>query len=240
MNPIRYRGYYFDAETGFYYLQSRYYDPVIGRFLNADGLTQTGQGVLDQNMFAYCLNNPVMMADPDGECPCPWKAWCDCPPEVLKRDIIANDAYYKLYTYTFTYITYETRGKRREKKKTITYTIAQHVANISNMNNPNLDYIMKKVEGTSDEYEYYHEVMNEFAWDIKVNYQKTYNMEMPFRSIGGISYELGAHYVGYYSFFGQNFSGFRAKMEGSQIDSYYHIGGKHDWRIFEFNFMGVN
>ena len=41
INPIRYRGYYYDAETGFYYLQSRYYDPETGRFLNADGLSHS-------------------------------------------------------------------------------------------------------------------------------------------------------------------------------------------------------
>jgi len=65
-NPIRYRGYYYDNETGFYYLQSRYYDPVMQRFLNADGLISTGQGILGYNMFAYCGNNPVMMADHTG------------------------------------------------------------------------------------------------------------------------------------------------------------------------------
>ena len=69
MNPIRYRGYYYDSETKFYYLQSRYYDPETGRFLNADGLVQTGQGVLDKNMFAYSKNNPVMLIDPTGAAP---------------------------------------------------------------------------------------------------------------------------------------------------------------------------
>lgn len=67
LNPIRYRGYYYDTETGYYYLQSRYYNPQVGRFLNADGLVQTGQGVLDKNMFAYCMNNPVMRIDNNGE-----------------------------------------------------------------------------------------------------------------------------------------------------------------------------
>ncbi len=66
LNPIRYRGYYYDSEIGMYYLQSRYYDPDTGRFINADGYITTGQGVLSYNMFAYCLNNPVMMADPNG------------------------------------------------------------------------------------------------------------------------------------------------------------------------------
>ena len=66
-NPFRYRGYFYDAETGFYYLNSRYYDPGTGRFVNADGYVQTGQGMLDKNMFAYCLNNPVMREDADGD-----------------------------------------------------------------------------------------------------------------------------------------------------------------------------
>ena len=66
LNPIRYRGYYFDNEIGMYYLQSRYYDQSIGRFINADGYITTGQGVLSYNMLAYCLNNPVMMVDNNG------------------------------------------------------------------------------------------------------------------------------------------------------------------------------
>ncbi len=59
-NPFRYRGYYFDSDTGLYYLNSRYYDANTGRFINADGLVQTGQGLLDKNMFAYCMNNPIL------------------------------------------------------------------------------------------------------------------------------------------------------------------------------------
>ena len=63
VNPIRYRGYYYDVETGFYYLQSRYYDPEVGRFINADGLVSTGQGILGYNMYAYCGNNPISRID---------------------------------------------------------------------------------------------------------------------------------------------------------------------------------
>ncbi len=66
-NPFRYRGYYYDTETGWYYLQSRYYNPQWGRFLNADGYVSTGQGLLSYNMYAYCNNNPVMYVDPTGE-----------------------------------------------------------------------------------------------------------------------------------------------------------------------------
>ena len=66
-NPFRYRGYRYDADTGFYYLQSRYYDPTICRFINADGYASTGQGILGFNMFAYCGNNPAINTDPSGK-----------------------------------------------------------------------------------------------------------------------------------------------------------------------------
>ena len=66
-NPFRYRGYYYDTDTGLYYLQSRYYNPKWGRFLNADGYVSTGMGLLGHNMYAYCGNNPVMGYDPTGE-----------------------------------------------------------------------------------------------------------------------------------------------------------------------------
>ncbi|MBE6946167.1 MAG: RHS repeat-associated core domain-containing protein [Ruminococcaceae bacterium] len=66
VNPIRYRGYHYDAETELYYLQSRYYDSAVKRFVNADGVTTTGQGFLGCNMFAYCNNNPVSRVDYSG------------------------------------------------------------------------------------------------------------------------------------------------------------------------------
>lgn len=66
VNPLRYRGYYFDTETGFYYLQSRYYDPIVKRFLNADSYASTGQGFVGYNMFAYCGNGPINCYDPSG------------------------------------------------------------------------------------------------------------------------------------------------------------------------------
>lgn len=68
-NPFRYRGYYFDTETGLYYLQSLYYDAEIGRFINADdpdSMLLQPENVLSTNLFAYCNNNPVMYEDPSG------------------------------------------------------------------------------------------------------------------------------------------------------------------------------
>ncbi len=63
--PITYRGYMYDPNTGLYYLQSRYYNPTYGRFLNADSIMKTGEP-LGANIFAYCVNNPVNFVDYDG------------------------------------------------------------------------------------------------------------------------------------------------------------------------------
>lgn len=70
LNPFRYRGYYYDVETGLYYLNSRYYDPEIGRFINADDISILSK-TLDEfnglNLYAYCFNNPVNSLDEDGQ-----------------------------------------------------------------------------------------------------------------------------------------------------------------------------
>ena len=68
VNPIRYRGYYYDTETGFYYLQTRYYDPTICRFINADSYELVAQlsSSKELNMYAYCANNPIMFTDETG------------------------------------------------------------------------------------------------------------------------------------------------------------------------------
>ena len=70
-NPFRYRGYVYDTDTGLYYLQSRYYDPKTGRFINADDTVFIGATgtVLSANIFTYCENNPINFRDPTGK-------WC--------------------------------------------------------------------------------------------------------------------------------------------------------------------
>ena len=68
INPFRYRGYVYDEEAGFYYASSRYYDPEISRFINADDTEYLGAdgSVLSYNLFAYCMNDPVNRFDVDG------------------------------------------------------------------------------------------------------------------------------------------------------------------------------
>jgi RHS repeat-associated protein len=65
-NPFRYRGYVYDGETGYYYLRSRYYDPGLRRFVNADDFYQSVSGLIGLNIFAYCNNQPILRADHDG------------------------------------------------------------------------------------------------------------------------------------------------------------------------------
>ena len=66
LNPFRYRGYVYDAETGLYYLGSRYYNPQWGRFVNADGVVDT-EDLLGGNLFAYCGNSSVERRDTTGQ-----------------------------------------------------------------------------------------------------------------------------------------------------------------------------
>ena len=66
INPLRYRGYYYDTETGFYYLGSRYYDPQMYRFLNADSLLLFGNDLKGINLFSYCDDNPINYFDYNG------------------------------------------------------------------------------------------------------------------------------------------------------------------------------
>ena len=73
LNPYRYRSYYYDVETGLYYLNSRYYDSEVGRFINADNVSEAEPDDINGlNLYAYCLDNPVMYVDTTGAS---WKSF---------------------------------------------------------------------------------------------------------------------------------------------------------------------
>ncbi len=67
INPFRYRSYYYDVETKLYYLNSRYYNPLWGRFINADGIIGANKDILSYNLYAYVSNDPINKVDSDGE-----------------------------------------------------------------------------------------------------------------------------------------------------------------------------
>ena len=84
-NPFKYRGYYYDNDTGWYYLQTRYYNPIWGRFINADGeFSEVGGDILGYNLFAYCFNNPINMGDPIGA----WPQWIKNAVKWVASDVI--------------------------------------------------------------------------------------------------------------------------------------------------------
>ncbi len=69
------RGYYYDIETGLYYLNTRYYDCEAGRFINADDISNVEPDSINGlNLYAYCLDNPVMLVDDNGNRP-RWLSW---------------------------------------------------------------------------------------------------------------------------------------------------------------------
>ena len=156
INPIMYRSYYVDLEMGMfmYYLNSRYYMADWGRFVSADSYVQTGQGMLDKNMFAYCGNNPVMFRDPSGCC------YEITIPAVGSGPVIVTDSNGNSYSYNAprignTYFFDEKQFKKDLVNATLTQKlepIVQSTAEIfadtmidktlSAINNANLTYLI--------------------------------------------------------------------------------------------------
>ena len=95
INPIRYRGYYYDSETGFYYLKSRYYDPAICRFISADSLLLIGSSSSSLNLFAYCGNNPVNRVDYGGNF---FAEFCEFGKNVVSEIYSAMQSYAPAYS----------------------------------------------------------------------------------------------------------------------------------------------
>ena len=93
INPFRYKSYYYDSETRLYYLRSRSYDPVVGRFLNADAVELLGESesLLSFDLLVYCENNPILYSDPNG-----YLIWPgEIHNEVVKRIYKKHDFYHE-------------------------------------------------------------------------------------------------------------------------------------------------
>ena len=109
INPIRYRGYYYDNETGFYFLQSRYYDPEPGRFLNADSvISGMLESVHGYNLFAYCDNNPINKSDSTGN----WPKWIKKISSAVKKAVKTISQVAKSFVNNNYYISSTTPTRR--------------------------------------------------------------------------------------------------------------------------------
>ena len=187
-NPLRYRGYYYDSETGYYYLQSRYYDPVNRRFLNADSLASTGQGFVGINMFAYCNNNPVCMADSEGRFP---EYVVVDSSETSTEEIERGDEGYIRYKVTITY-----RKKITIKsffwviyEKSRTYT-RSYEFKITNIDTVQFDNKQKYASDLK-----HPDVLAELAKEILNTAQKERPGMLAGRTKRGIENELYVHYL---------------------------------------------
>ncbi len=155
INPIRYRGYVYDNETGFYYLNTRYYDPSLRRFINADGYVSTGHGILGNNMFAYCNNNPVMYSDPSG----------NLPDDRLLQNALSckygNGKFYMLGCYH----NHHDGHDNPNPKEVVNITRELNDAMVEN----SLSYI-QETSGTGNYnilYEFYNRAKDSGEWDLK-------------------------------------------------------------------------
>ena len=138
INPLMYRSYYLDVETGyhFYYLNSRYYMADWGRFISADGIYDTNTGILSHNMFAYCNNNPVNMIDSEGTGPL-WNLIKNACKKIYK--IFTGKEYEKQDVVKTTYNTTKTIIKAVDSYGKACNNARQdyitHVENVVNYNN---------------------------------------------------------------------------------------------------------
>ena len=184
INPIRYRSYYYDSETGMYYLQSRYYDPEMGRFINADSLVSTGQGLLGNNMFAYCNNNPVSMKDISGKYPV---YYCDDAETKLVNEDENGLCYYET---TITFRKVETdhavlASAIPQQVVTFSYTVSSEGIIAFDNNQENAYLIMSNSLCRS--------LVIEMTTVARNQVQDALNG----RTIRGIVFEMHAHYYGY-------------------------------------------
>ncbi len=104
-NPFRYRSYYYDTETGLYYLQSRYYDANTGRFVNADEVIYLGESgsIINNNLFLYCENDPNDIIDPSGNYIVYIHGWQDDQPLHAKKNKSLLSQKYTVYLHEVTY-----------------------------------------------------------------------------------------------------------------------------------------
>ena len=172
--PFRYRGYVYDYETGLYYLQSRYYDPTTGRFISADVMLSTGQGVLGHNCYAYCLDNPVMMTDIRGYAP-------DNDDDKNDDDNKHSGLIYKvaIIFYMYNFITIISTGTEENPKGRIEIDLAHN------------EHLKEWVDNLSEK-----EVARMFMKTAKLKYKSIMNSDFP-QTDAGMTAEIRDHIGGY-------------------------------------------
>lgn len=175
INPLRYRGYYYDIETGYYYLQSRYYDPSICRFINADDIMVAKckkSENIGLNLFAYCCNDPIENSDPTGY----WK----------KDDH---------YSWTKSWIQSQNRGTVFDKIRSDADTIANQCRNLD-IEYPSTAYAASGfTNSAAKSWQYFHFNGNKTGIDSRTKYSN--DMMTNALSAYKVNKSKGLMYLGY-------------------------------------------
>ena len=185
-NALRYRGYVYDPELGLYYLQSRYYNPAMGRFINADAFTSTGQGILGNNMFAYCGNNPVVRKDSSGDA---WVYVIEDIETAEKKDENGKSVFETRIIYsgknviTFFFLEFIIE-EEKSTEATFTYTV----------NNGAISFDNKQADASNLEKNRVCETLAEEMYDVCTAKSANY---LSGRTVAGIAKELLLHYQFY-------------------------------------------
>ncbi len=182
LNPFRYRGYVYDEETQWYYLKSRYYDPETCRFISADVLLSTGQGVLGHNCYAYCLNNPSVLRDDEGTVAIITYCVVESKTELFKTS--AGEKFVTTITYDLIISGTEACYTHSYRSTvSLEFTIdEQGIVHVDN-NQPNMKMIMNRTIG------------NTFANEIMKSARGMHKSYLAGRTASGIRFELLVHYL---------------------------------------------
>ena len=184
VNPLRYRGYVYDTETQFYYLQSRYYDPELGRFINADAYCSTGQGIFGNNMFVYCGNNPAIYIDADG------KRWEYVIEGVVTESVENDDGTISVttsITYSCKEIFWGAVMYESPESETVVFSYTISVGGVVMFDNDQDNAPYLSIDPICDA------LANEM---LNYTREKVAN-SLSWRTVEGISYELYWHYICY-------------------------------------------
>ena len=179
LNPLRYRGYYYDSESRLYYLQSRYYDPELVRFINADSLASTGQGILGNNMFVYCGNNPASRVDDAGDA---WEYIIEDAETIVEEESDGKITYVTKITYSSTRKFLWVSFDQSENTAVFRYTISNDGA--ITFDNTQADAYLLKIK----------KIRNKLAEEMYNNCTNSVDNSLANRTVEGISSELLWHY----------------------------------------------
>lgn len=180
-NPLRYRGYAYDWETGLYYLQSRYYNPEWGRFINWDVYAATGQGFVGNNMFAYCGNNPVGRSDDGGD---KWTYEIENSESSVVREDDSGTQYQLKITYSGTKTNF--RGEVKDKIESTEVIFTYYISNDGAVSFDNTQSSAAHLKIKL--------LRNELANDMYDKCKDKVDGSLSKRTINGISSELKWHY----------------------------------------------